>query len=514
MIRPGHRPLSIRRPGIAAAGLCVAAAILVSALATTGLAGTVRAPEDAERVAAVTQPTSDFTKPEAYEANPAGAATSDAPVNLSVFSHPSANMSFDRQLDFRVGDGIFRKLWVTAPSSTESSDGLGPLFNARSCQSCHLKDGRGAPPAGDDVAVSLFLRLSIEPETEAQRRALEEFRQPVIAEPTYGTQLQNFSVPGILAEGRMKIDYTPEEVTLADGTVVTLQAPVYSIVDLNYGPLHPKTLMSPRLAPPMIGMGLLEAIPADEILAHADPDDADGDGISGRPNWAWNAQEDRLDLGRFGWKAGEPTVLQQSAHAFAGDMGISSAVADRWAGDCMEVQADCIGAPDGRDADEGVEVPAQMFDLVVFYARNLAVPARRDIDDPQVLVGKRLFYESGCIGCHVPKHVTGRDTDPEQSFQLIWPYTDLLLHDMGPGLADGRPESAADGNEWRTPPLWGLGLAETVGGGTAHYLHDGRARTILEAILWHGGEAEAAKKKVVAMDRAERDALLVFLRSL
>jgi len=498
---------------IVAAGFLAAAATVFWGFASDG-AETIRDPADAARVAAVTEPTADFTKPENYEINAAGAATSHDPLNTSVFSHPSANMAFDRQLDFKVGDGIFRKLWVSAPSSTVSSDGLGPLFNSRSCQTCHLKDGRGTPPEGDAAAVSLFLRLSIPPETDAQREALETFRLPVIAEPTYGGQLQNFSIAGLHSEGSMVVTYKPVDVELADGTIVTLRSPTYGVSDLNYGPMHPDAMFSPRLAPPMIGMGLLEDIPADDILARADPDDADGDGISGRPNWSWNVAEDRLMLGRFGWKAGEPTIAQQSAHAFAGDIGISSAVAGAWSGDCTEFQTDCRNAPDGRDPDEGVEVPQTMFDLVVFYARNLAVPARRDIDDPQVLAGKQLFYESGCIGCHVPKFVTGRETEPEQAFQLIWPYSDLLLHDMGDALADHRPEGAADGSEWRTAPLWGLGLAETAAGGRAYYLHDGRATTILEAILWHGGEAEASKDKVVAMTKDEREALLAFLRSL
>ena len=497
---------------IVAAAILAAAAILFWGLASH--AETTRDPADAERVAEVTQAATDFTEAEKYETNSGGAATSHDPVNTSVFSHPSANMAFDRQLDFKVGDGIFRKLWVSAPSSTVSSDGLGPLFNARSCQTCHLKDGRGVPPEGDAAAVALFLRLSIPPETDAQRAALETFRLPVIPEPTYGGQLQNFSIAGLHAEGRMVVDYEPVDVELADGTIVTLRAPTYSVSDLNYGPMHPDAMFSPRLAPPMIGMGLLEDIPADDILAHEDPDDADGDGISGRANWSWNVAEDRLMLGRFGWKAREPTIAQQSAHAFAGDIGISSAIASTWSGDCTDAQADCRGAPDGRDPDEGVEVPQKMFDLVVFYARNLAVPARRDIDDPQVLAGKQLFYESGCVSCHVPKFVTGRETEPEQAFQLIWPYSDLLLHDMGPGLADHRPEGAADGSEWRTAPLWGLGHAETVGSGRAFYLHDGRATTILEAILWHGGEAEASKNNVVAMTKDEREALLAFLRSL
>jgi len=280
--------------------------------------------------------------------------------------------------------------------------------------------------------------------------------------------------------------------------------------------MHPGTMISPRIAPPMIGVGLLEAIDERDILAAADPDDADGDGISGRPNRVWSREDGKPMLGRFGWKAGQPTVAQQAAGAFLGDIGISTPFdPDSPGGDCTASQSRCLAAPHGGpSATDRREIDQKLFDLVVFYSRNLAVPARHDPGGATVLNGKRLFYGAGCISCHRPKYVTLRDPRrPEQSFQLIWPYTDLLLHDMGPELADGRPEGLADGQEWRTPPLWGLGLAETVNP-RASYLHDGRARTVLEAVLWHGGEAEAAKEKVIQMSREERDALVAFLRSL
>lgn len=466
------------------------------------------------RIAAVTRPTENFSAAEPFEQNQGGAATVYKPLNSSSFSHPSANMPFERQMDFRVGDGIFRKIWVSAPSSTMSSDGLGPLFNSRSCQGCHLKDGRGAPPAPGEQAVSMFLRLSIPPQEEAQRALLATGEASVIGDPTYGTQLQNFAIQGHQPEGEMVIEYEEIPVTLADGTVVSLRRPTYSVANLNYGPMHPEIMLSPRIASPMIGLGLLEAIPEADILAWADPDDADGDGISGRPNRVWDSAKGGLSLGRFGWKAGEPTVRQQSAHAFAGDIGLSTPLVRASWGDCTEAQAACRAAPTGDGAEEGTEVTKQMMDLVTFYARNLGVPARRDVDDPTVLRGKRMFYESGCTACHRPKFVTARAFDgEEQSFQLIWPYSDLLLHDMGEGLADNRPEGQADGQEWRTPPLWGIGLTETVSGHT-FFLHDGRARNLLEAILWHGGEAEAAKQRVVEMGKADREALLAFLNSL
>jgi CxxC motif-containing protein (DUF1111 family) len=496
------------------AGWSLFAALLVILAGPVIAASSARTEAEQARVAAVTRPATDFSAPEPFERNPGGAATSFEPINRSVFSHPSANMSFERQLDFKVGDGIFRKLWVSSPSSTKSSDGLGPFFNARSCQSCHLKDGRGHPPQGEEEAVSLFLRLSILPQTDADREALASRRLAVIPEPTYGGQFQNFSVQGLLAEGRMVLSYAEEPVTLADGEIVMLRRPSYGVTDLNYGPMHPEVMISPRLAPAMIGMGLLGAIPEADILALADPDDADGDGISGRANLVWSETHGAVMLGRFGWKSGQPTVSDQTAHAFVGDIGISTPVMTAAFGDCTAAQAECRDAPNGEDAVEGLEATAQMFALTVFYSRNLAVPARRDIDDAAVLAGKQLFYDSGCTGCHRPKFVTARDAaEPEQSFQLVWPYSDLLLHDMGADLADGRPEGEATGNEWRTAPLWGIGLTGTVTEFPT-YLHDGRARSVLEAILWHGGEAEAAKQRVIEMSRDEREALLAFLGSL
>ena len=361
----------------------------------------------------------------------------------------------------------------------------------------------------------MILRLSIPPRDGADRKALREHRKTVIAEPTYGGQLQNFSVQGVRAEGEMTITYRESPIVLSDGETVSLRVPEYRIAGLHYGPLHPDTMMSPRVAPQMIGMGLLEAIAEADILAGADPHDRDRDGISGRPNRIWSDEHAMVMLGRFGWKAGQPTIAQQAASAFRGDIGIATPLYPRPYGDCTPAQHDCRAAPHGSaPAMAGAEASAEMLDLLVFYSRNLGVPARRDIDDTQVLEGKRLFYEANCTGCHTPKFVTRRASiGREQSFQLIWPYSDLLLHDMGEGLADDRPEGEATGREWRTPPLWGIGLTEAVSGHTM-FLHDGRARSLLEAVLWHGGEAEAAKQRVVDMTRQERAALLAFLRSL
>jgi CxxC motif-containing protein (DUF1111 family) len=463
-------------------------------------------------------PTRDFSQAEAHERLPGGAATSHKKANRNAFSHASANMSFARELDFKVGNGFFKRLWVSAPASTKAADGLGPLYNARACQRCHLKDGRGHPPEGnrpDDNAVSMFLRLSVPPQTPEQQQAIATQRLKVIAEPTYGGQLQDFAIPGHKAEGQMHIEYSERPVTLGDGSVVSLRHPSYSITDLGYGPLHPETLLSPRVAPPMIGLGLLELISEADILAKADPQDSDRDGVSGKPNRVWSAAQQQVALGRFGWKAGAPSIDEQNQDAFAGDIGISTPLHPAGHGECSAKQARCQAAINGNDPQyDNLEADQTVTDLVLFYARHLAVPARRKIDDPQVLAGKRLFYESGCIACHTPKFITGAAADrPELSQQLIWPYSDLLLHDMGEGLADHRPEGLANGREWRTPPLWGIGLTETVSG-HSYFLHDGRARNLLEAVLWHGGEAQASRDRVAAMTKTERDALLAFLNAL
>ncbi|MEX0308993.1 MAG: di-heme oxidoredictase family protein [Tateyamaria sp.] len=472
-----------------------------------------RTAAEAARIADVTRPTNDFSKPERFERNSAGAATVEVGSTTIAFSLPSANISFERELDFQVGNGLFRKLWVSSPSSTLASDGLGPLFNARSCQRCHLKDGRGHPPEGpDDSATSMLVRLSV-PGGPAPAE-IEDYiaTQP---EPTYGGQLQDRSIAGIPGEGRLQITYTEKPITLNGGEVVSLRVPTYAVTDPGYGPFHPDTLFSPRVAPQMIGLGLLDAIPAEDILARADPDDADGDGISGRAQIVMSEQYAVPMLGRFGLKAGQPSGWEQSAAAFSGDIGISSSLHPNGFGDCTASQVACRAAPDGNTAaHDNAEISDEALEFVAFYARNLAVATRRNIGDRDVLRGKQVFYETGCIACHTPKYVTHRlEGQPEQSFQLIWPYTDLLLHDMGPDLADNRPEARASGCEWRTPPLWGIGLTEQVSGHT-YFLHDGRARSLLEAVLWHGGEAEAQKQMVIAMEPADRAALIAFLESL
>ncbi len=466
------------------------------------------------RVEKVTRPTTDFSRAEPFEAMPGGAGTFDNKPNRRAFMHPSANLDADALLDHKLGKALFEKFWVSSPSSTQASDGLGPLYNARSCHSCHLRNGRGEPPRADGDATSFVLRLAQDPQTDVEKQALATGRLMNIPDPVYGGQLQDFAVAGLLAEGSPRVEYSDLEVRMADGSTVTLRQPGYSIVDRAYGPLSPQTSLSPRIAQPMIGLGLIEAIAPADILSRADPEDANADGISGRPSLVADGGNGKA-LGLFGWKAQHATVRAQSAAALNTDIGISSPDQPNAHGDCTAREKDCLALPTGVQTRLGdTEAPDPVMDLITAYAASLAVPARRDVDDPQVLQGKEHFYEADCIACHRPKFVTRRDAAHRaNAFQLIWPYSDFLLHDMGESLADGQRVGEATGREWRTAPLWGIGLNGKVNG-RLFFMHDGRARSLEEAILWHGGEAELSKKHYTNMEKQDRDALIRFLESL
>ena len=474
-----------------------------------------RTKEELIRISKITLPTTNFSQAEKFENNSAGETTARILKNTNAFSQNSANLSFKSELDFKLGNALFRKLWVSSPSSTLASDGLGPIFNARSCQRCHLKDGRGHPPKnGSDSTVSFVIQL-VRPEFNSKWKDEIEGYLGGLPDPTYGNQLQEFTTAGIRAEGSFEIEHINTEVYLADGTIVKLQEPIYKVKNLGYGKLHSETIIAPRIAPQMIGLGLLEEIPNADIIKLSDPNDRNRDGISGRANYVYSRDLNEITLGRFGLKATSATLKDQSAVAFFNDIGISSSLYPEGYGDCTNQQSLCQNAPNGNtQVHNDVEISDQALDLTVFYTQNLAVPKRRNSDDPDVLWGKKIFYKSGCISCHNPKFVTNRLKEKTaQSFQLIWPYTDMLLHDMGDRLADNATAGRASGNEWRTPPLWGIGLTNQVSGHT-QFLHDGRARNLLEAILWHGGEAESSRNKVVELNKKDRDSLILFLESL
>lgn len=430
--------------------------------------------------------------------NLGGETTRDV-VGQNAFSFAAPALSNEERRVFEIGDSFFTQNWVTAPASTDARDGLGPMMNAQACSSCHVRDGRGLPASTDDGQLGLLLRLSVP-------RAGDSDPEP---HDVYGGQLQDRSILGVEPEGKLVIAYADIDGTYADGTPYTLRAPTYTIEAPAYGPID-DVLISPRLAPQVIGAGLLEAIPAADIVAAADPDDGDEDGISGRTNSVWNPRTEELELGRFGWKANVPTVEAQVAGAFNGDIGVTSSLHPDES--CTARQTACADAPSGGDP----ELTDSRLGSVTFYTRTLAVPSMRDAEDESVRDGAALFDEFGCASCHTPTQRTGPIEDvgvAALSDQTIHPYTDLLLHDMGDGLADGRPDFEATGTEWRTPPLWGLGLLAEVGG-ERFLLHDGRARTLEEAILWHGGEAAAAAERFRTSDAGDRSDLLAFLEAL
>lgn len=436
-----------------------------------------------------------------------GGETTVYATGRNAFSFPAANLTDEERTRFVIGNSFFKRNWVEAPSSTKARDGLGPHFIARSCGGCHTEDGRSAPPVNkDEQPVGLLLRLSI-PGTGDHGG--------VVPDPVYGDQFNNASVQHVRPEGRVVIRYTEIPGRYADGSTYTLLQPSYEFSDLGYGPMATDVMVSPRIAPQLIGVGLLEVIPESEILANAADQEARSDAIKGKPNLVWDAYSKKSMLGRFGWKANVASIAHQTAGAFNGDIGITSSLFPDEA--CTPLQRDCLTAPRGGHG-QAPEIDDRVLYDVVFYQATLAPPARRAPSDPRVLRGQVLFEQAQCAACHRPSYVTTQSHNPGLSSkalhgQTIWPYTDLLLHDMGDGLADGRPDFAASGSQWKTPPLWGIGLVREVNGHD-RLLHDGRARGVMEAILWHGGEAEASRNLVLKMDQRDREDLVKFVESL
>lgn len=423
----------------------------------------------------------------------AGGETTVFLTSSNAFSTPAANLNgndLDMHLD---GDFQFESAFVTAPAQVNG--GVGPIFNNTSCVSCHPKDGRAPFPNNINGLSGFFMRSSLP--------GMDENGGPVPV-PNFGLQIQNQAIFGYEPEAKFEVNYTPIVETLADGTQITLQKPQYNLIDA-YTTVPNNILLSPRLAPPVFGLGLLEAIPESEILLYEDINDSDGDGISGKANYVYDFVTNTTKIGRFGWKANTATVLEQCAGAYVGDMGVTNYVFTQETG---------FGQTNGDDGlGDDPEVPENILNEVAFYCKTLAVPAPRNIENESVRRGAQLFEQIECAKCHVPSMVTGFDAIPAISNQTIFAYTDMLLHDMGNDLADNRPDYLADGNEWKTRPLWGIGLTQVVNGHT-NFLHDGRAKNITEAILWHGGEALNSKNKFKALSTQERTDLLQFINSL
>lgn len=485
------------------------AALLAAALALAGcMAQSSSSTADATTAAS---PSSLFERPPA-DALPGGTTTVYS-NGRNAFSLPAANLSDAERTRFVVGNSFFKRNWVQAPASTTARDGLGPHFLARSCGGCHVQDGRAQPPdfhnpLAPQPFAGLLMRLSV-PGTDAHGGPKHE--------PVYGDQFNTMAVRGVKSEGSVVLRYEDIPGQYADGTPYTLEKPHYSFTDLGYGPMAADVMVSPRIAPQVIGLGLLEAIPDADIVANAKAQAATAGPIKGQPNYVWDAYGQRQMLGRFGWKANVASVAHQSAAAFQGDIGITSKHFMQQT--CTAAQTDCLTAPHGNSAGaEGVEIEDYVLNDVIFYQSTLAPPARRNAEDEQVLRGEALFHAAQCAQCHRPSYTTGEALFPSLSSkalsgQTITPYTDLLLHDMGEALADGRPDFAANGQQWRTPPLWGIGLLPAVNN-HQRLLHDGRARGVAEAILWHGGEAEAAREQFRHMPASDRAALVQFVESL
>ena len=497
---------------------------------------------------------------QASEEFPGGLTSVERLTDDQAFSIASRNLvstAFDDFVGFarfERGDDVFNDARVEAPGAPgqRRRDGLGPLFNLSSCQGCHILDGRGHSPAADgeyEHAPSMLIRLSIPSDDPRVAMAdLQSFQNgeiPVIPHPVYGGQFQDRSVSGFAehtypansvtltgtgqsiagqtvgtGEGDIRVTWMPASFTYPDQTRKALRFPRFELTNLQFGDLG-EFEMSPRISPQMIGLGLIEAITADVILERADENDADNDGISGKANYNNGV------LGRFGWKAGNATLMAQNTGAFAGDIGITSSFAQ--ATDCTDAENNCQQLENNGFTTDPAPSGFELYDedavTMEFYTQHLSVPRRTEFDSETARAGKRLFFEAGCESCHRATVVTGEHASPALSGQTIWPYTDVLLHDMGTQLADNRPEFRATGTEWRTAPLWGVGLtAQVVGQRNTQFLHDGRAADIEEAILWHGcvagvdncmaGEAEAARDRFAALTAAERQQLIHFINTL
>lgn len=422
----------------------------------------------------------------------------------------TANKAFGRAIPnlgnlelsfFGIGDAMFNQTWVSSPASTTSRDGLGPIFNARACSTCHLRDGRGKPILTTGANSQGFLmRLSTG----------NSITNGPIGHAVYGDQLQDNANNGILKEAEIEINFTYINGTYADGTTYELRKPNYTFINENYGSLA-GVQTSPRVGQQVIGLGFIDALSEASLLANADPNDANNDGISGKANYVWNVKENKLTIGKFGWKANQPTLDQQIAGAFNGDMGLTTSI---FPDENCPDGVDCSQLFNGNNPGDNVEVPDRQFSRISLYMAAISVPKRRNYEDLNVLKGKQHFKDLKCISCHVNNFTTTtNEILPQLNNINIKPFSDFLLHDMGDDLADNRADFLANGNEWRTQPLWGLGLIEMVNNHT-FLLHDGRARNIEEAILWHGGEAETPKEDFKKLTKIEREELLAYLNSL
>ena len=454
--------------------------------------------------------------PPTPQAKPGG-DTTVAATGRQAFSLPAANLDAEALARFASGSLLFRRDWLPAHVAGAAplaiGLGLGPYFNERSCSACHTLDGRGAPHAAGDLNRRL---ITTQPFALVFRLAMPGPDGTTRPDPVYGSQFSNAAVAGAQPEGQVHIRYTEKPGRFADGTAYSLRQPRYHFTQLSHGPMQRQTVVSPRIAPHLPGVGLLDAISQGDLEQNARDQLRRPDTIKGVVSQVIDPFAGQV-AGRFGWKASTGSLQHQTASALHADMGITSEHFARE--DCTARQRDCVPVQTGRASAAGVDIDNDTLGQIVTYQATLAVPARRGMDDLDVRRGEALFTQAHCSVCHRPAYTTAKGYGPALSRQRIYPYTDLLLHDMGQALADtdwrGRPPASGthQASLWRTPPLWGIGLIPAVNG-HPFLLHDGRARGTLEAILWHGGEAEGSRQKVLAMNRNEREALVRFVNSL
>ena len=455
--------------------------------------------------------------PDAYQAADfAGPAAGNNTISLTsplAFAMPSPVLSAAELQYHTTGRDEFEHQFTL--------EELAPLWNNNKCSGCHVNGGRS--PLGKNPEIpQLLFRVSLPGTNE------DGGPKPV---PGFGDQIQPFAIVngalGIGPEGTVSTTYVEQLNTFLDGQSYSLRTPTYTpSATLPYG-----TLISPRIGGQVAGLGLLESVAEQDIVALADPTDKNKDGIKGRPNRVWDVAQQKVVLGRFGWKANQPNLLQQAAAAFNGDLGITSpffplkSTAPNGGrnkkgpgvllpgADLNSLTAAATVLTNPNTPLAGTDITVQELFSTAFYSGTLGVPAARNATDPQVLAGRALFVAAKCAACHAPVLKTMSSAPFGLGGQTIHPYTDLLLHDMGPGLADNRPDFLASGSEWRTAPLWGLGLSTTTSNHT-NYLHDGRARNVLEAIMWHGGEGDISRRYVAQLSQTDRQALLAFVNSL
>lgn len=428
-------------------------------------------------------------------------------ISKKLFSHRINGLN-DEEIDmFILGKSFFRVPWVEAPSATTARDGLGPLFNANACISCHPNNGVASVfNKNGDVSRGYVTRLSIPSDNSHKAKKALKF-DGFIGDPNYGSQISVNGTKSVPYEAKPLIKYEKLKVVYPDGQEIILSKPIHGVknqlTQLNYGKLHKNVAITNRVAQALVGLGLLDMLSDEQILANEDIEDKNKDGISGKANIVYSPEFKDFRVGRYTWKASAPSVRVQVAGAANNDMSLTSSLFPNE--NCTDIQKECKDAPKGDALRAGTpfDLPDNRLDAIAFYLKNLKIP-KSIITEKK---GEKLFNDIGCAKCHIPSFIL-------KNAYEIKPFTDMLLHDMGEGLSDGRSEFLANANEWRTAPLWSIGKYETALGRKADFLHDGRAKSIEEAILWHGGEALKSKNNFMNLTKDQRQKVIRYIKEL